>query len=143
MEGLNTILWCDGMTGEAASTELVDHLVGNRLHRMRYPRTRIKCKGRNMINQRKKRLKKHCKINTVFIPMQNRIWAEMHVAISQVLMKHLQIPCMFLRAGVAAVKRRTAADNVSQAISQLAPASLSPSVTIYKLLTHLDPLLMV
>ena len=35
---------------------------------------------------------------------------------------------MFLRAGGAAVKRRTTADIVSQAINQLAP-TLSPSVT--------------
>ena len=63
-----------------------------------------------------------------FTPMQYRIWAEMHVGGYQPSLDEAPSNSMFLRAGGAAVKRRTTADIVSQAINQLAP-TLSPSVT--------------
>ena len=132
--GLNTTLWCDGMAGEVAQNSSLGRkwsAQDDETH------DKNKDKKKKKKDDESKEEKVEAAIETLqdkygknFTPMQYRIWAEMHVGGYQPSLDEAPSNCnsMFLRAGGAAVKRRTTADIVSQAINQLA-STLSPSVT--------------
>ena len=131
--GLNTTLWCDGMTGEVAQYSSL-----GRKRSAQDDETHEKNKDKKKKKKKDDESKEEKVEETIqtlqdkhgkdFTPMQYRIWAEMHVGGYQPSLDEAPSNSMFLRAGGAAVKRRTTADIVSQAINQRAPA-LSPSVT--------------
>ncbi len=130
---LNTTLWCDGMTGEAQNL-----LIGRKRSAQddeEPEKNKEKKKKKKKKDDESKEERVEEAIQTLqdkhgkeFTAMQYRIWAEMHVGGYQPSLDEAPSNSMFLRAGGAAVKRRTTADIVSQAINQLSPA-LSPSIT--------------
>ena len=133
--GINTTLWCDGMNGEAHSSSL-----GQKRSAQDTDEEGEKIKDKKKKRKKKDGESKEEKVEETiqalqdkqgkeFTPMQYRIWAEMHVGGYQPSLDEAPSNSMFLRAGGAAIKRRTTADIVSQAINQLAPA-LSPSVAL-------------